>query len=99
MRRALMTGNASRLRSQCTLDHDFIQCLELDYWECLLVGTKWHLVEGTLKKLPQMTEGTRKQWKEVVRLLKKRLRTRVEEEKKKGQDKQNRNEPDEECSS
>ena len=85
MRGALMTGNASRLRSQCMLDHDFVHCLELDYWECLLVGTKWSLVEETLKKLPQMTEGTRSEWKEVVRLLKRRLRGRMEEEEKRGQ--------------
>jgi hypothetical protein len=57
MRVGLMLGNARRLREQCTLDADFLECLELDLLECSLIGTKWELVSNALNKMPKMIEG------------------------------------------
>jgi hypothetical protein len=58
LRVGLMLGNARRLRGQCMTDSDFLECLELDYRECLLVGTAWDVVAEVVRKLPLMIEGT-----------------------------------------
>jgi hypothetical protein len=62
MRVGLMLGNARRLREQCTLDADFLECLELDLLECSLIGTKWELVSNALNKMPKMIEGPLSHW-------------------------------------
>ena len=62
MRVGLMQGKASRLRDQDVLDEDFLYDLELDLWECLLIGTKWSLVTEALRKMPNMMACTDEDW-------------------------------------
>jgi hypothetical protein len=76
MRVGLMQGNAARLRSQDMLDEDFLYDLELDLWECLLIGTEWHLVAQALRNMPNMIEGNGEDWsvakEEIRRVLSQR---------------------------
>jgi hypothetical protein len=64
MREGLMLGNGRSLRDQCTLDEDFLECLELYYRECLLIGTPREVVMQALTRLPNYTSGTKKEWKQ-----------------------------------
>jgi hypothetical protein len=81
MRVGLMQGNARRLRTQDMLDEDFLYDLELDLWECILIGTKWPLVTEALKKMPLMVAGTDGDWsvakEEIRRALAHRRREQI----------------------
>jgi hypothetical protein len=74
MREGLMLGNGRRLRDQCTLDEDFLECLELDYRECLLIGTPREVVMQALKRLPQYTSGTKREWEQEKAEIRKKLK-------------------------
>jgi hypothetical protein len=74
MREGLMLGNGRRLRDQCTLDEDFVECLELDYRECLLIGTPQEVVMRALKRLPKYISGTEKEWQQKKKQIRKNLR-------------------------
>ena len=78
MRVGLMQGNAVRIRKQCTLDEDFTDSLMLDYWECMLIGTKWESIMEALKKLAPMIDGGEERWtnaKETIRVtLRRKMR-------------------------
>ena len=76
MRVGLMQRNARRLRNQDMLDEDVMYDLELDMWECLLVGTKWQLVVQALQKLPNMTAGIDEEWSVARQFLRQRLAQR-----------------------
>jgi hypothetical protein len=67
-------GNGRRLRNQCTLDEDFVECLELDYRECLLIGTPQEVVMRALKRLPKYISGTEKEWQQKKKQIRKNLR-------------------------
>ena len=72
-----MQGNAKRLRDQCMRDDDFMECLELDYWECLLIGTSWDVVMQALKRIPKTIKGTDRTWRDEKHALRQRLRART----------------------
>ena len=58
------------------LDVDFMYVLELDLWECLLIGTKWQLMVQALQKLPNMTPGSGEEWSVAREFLRRRLAQR-----------------------
>jgi hypothetical protein len=67
-------GNGRRLRDQCTTDEDFLECLELDYRECLLIGTPQAVVMRALKRLPNYTGGTKRNWEKEKAEIRRKLR-------------------------
>jgi hypothetical protein len=84
MRVGLMLGNARRLREQCTLDADFLECLELDLLECSLIGTKWELVSNALNKMPKMIAGPLGHWQQARTKIRKAVLKKTKDAKPDG---------------
>jgi hypothetical protein len=73
MREGLMLGNGRGLRDQCTLDEDFLECLELDYRQCLLIGTPREVVLRALTRLPKYTRATQREWEQEKKEIRRTL--------------------------